>query len=104
VQRAQAYGITVMLDPGFVGLDSTKGYFTSYENSSSAVMTAYGTFLGNRYADYSNIIWALGGDADVSQTAIYQNLSTLAMAIAAADPNHLITFEASRSVNGTLLP
>src|SRR5271166_511186 len=33
VQRAAAYGITVMLHPAFVGLDPSKGFLASYENS-----------------------------------------------------------------------
>ena len=93
VQRAQAHGITLMIDPAFVGL-LNKEYQNSYLKSSDAVMTAYGTFLGNRYKGYPNIIWALGGDADPSRTATYLKLDVLAKGIAAADPNHLFTFEA----------
>jgi hypothetical protein len=67
-------------------------------------MTAYGTWLGNRYKSYPNIIWGLGGDADPFYADIYAKLSDLATGIASADPTHLITFEASRFTNGNQVP
>ncbi len=96
LQRAAAYNITLVLDPGFVGLSSPYGYLNSYLNSSDAVMKAYGTWLGNRYKNYNNIIWSVGGDADLSHPGLYQKIVDLASGIDAADPNHLITFEACR--------
>jgi hypothetical protein len=93
-----------MLSPGFVGLDSADGYLKSYQNSSHAVMTAYGTFLGNRYKSYPNIIWVLGGDADPAQTSIYTKLSELAAGIKSVDTVHLMTFEASRWTSGNPAP
>jgi hypothetical protein len=104
ISRAAAYGITIMLSPGFVGLDSADGYLKSYQNSSHAVMTAYGTFLGNRYKSYPNIIWVLGGDADPAQTSIYIKLSELAAGIKSVDTVHLMTFEASRWTSGNPAP
>jgi hypothetical protein len=72
---------------------------SSYQNSSDAVVTAYGKFLGNRYKSYPNVVWALGGDADPAQTAVYSKLSHLAVGIKSADPAHPMTFEASRFTN-----
>jgi len=97
IANAQRRGIIVFIEPGFVGLVAASGYLTSYQNASPETMTAYGTFLGNRYKGFSNVAWALGGDADPAQAAAYKNLASLAAAIQAADPNHLITFEACRS-------
>jgi hypothetical protein len=96
VRQSQALGITVWLSPGFVGLNSSSGYLTSYVNSSSTVLTNYGTWLGTRYAAYPNIVWALGGDWDPSTLAASQ-LNYLAAGIHGADPNHLITIEACRA-------
>jgi hypothetical protein len=103
IQRAAAYGIVVMLAPGFVGLDPAGGYLASYEKSSDTVMTTYGKFLGQRYKDYPNIIWALGGDADPA-SGIYGKLSSLATGIKSTDSAHLMTFEASRYSKGQLEP
>lgn len=97
VASAERRGIIVFIDPGFVGLVSSGGYLTSYRNASAKTMTEYGQFLGKRYKGYSNIVWSLGGDADPVQSKVYMRLATLATALAASDPNHLITFEACRS-------
>ena len=91
---ASKLGITVFLAPAFVGSGPGSGYYTSYLNSSDAVMTAYGTFLGNRYKGYNNIVWVLGGDARPSVSGLYQKIADVGAGIAGADPNHLITLEA----------
>lgn len=97
VNRASQYGLTVFLMPAFVGLNSSSGYFTDFNNAGlSSTFTSYGTFLGNRYKNSNNIVYALGGDFDPSFTNIASNISTLATAIAAADTNHLITVEICR--------
>jgi hypothetical protein len=91
---ASKLGITVFLSPAFVGDGPGSGYYNSYLDSSDAVMTAYGTFLGNRYQGYNNIVWVLGGDAWPSDSGLYQKIADVGSGIAAADPNHLITLEA----------
>jgi len=94
VQQAQAYGITLVMDPGFVGLDSNGGYVQSYLNSSDAVITAYGQWIGSRYQGYPNIIWSIGGDSNTPNIpGLLQKMSDLATGLAAGDPNHLITSE-----------
>ena len=92
IQRAAIYGITVALDPGFVGLSSPRGYLASYLRSSDAVVTAYGEFLGNRYKGFPNLIWVLGGDVD-PQTGVVPKLADLAVGIRSKDTVHLITAE-----------
>ena len=52
----------------------------------------YGRFLANRYKDYSNIIWVLGGDIKAETDAfqnIYRKLGTY---LKSATPDKLITF------------
>jgi hypothetical protein len=92
VKRAAHYGITVALNPGFVGLSTPGGYLQSYLNSSDAVVTAYGAFLGARYKNYPNVIWALGGDVDPS-TGVVPKITDLANGILSSDTNHLIVAE-----------
>lgn len=104
LQRAAANGIAVLLSPAFVGLTYSEGYLGSYESSSDAIMTEYGAWLGARYRNYPNVIWALGGDADPANIIVYRKLSLLADGIRSADPRHLITFEASRLSNGKRVP
>lgn len=92
IARAAFYGITVALDPGFVGLSSPGGYLASYQSSSDAVLTAYGEFLGNRYNKSPNLIWALGGDVDPS-SGVVAKLTALANGIRSKDKVHLIVAE-----------
>src|ERR1700723_390005 len=94
VSQAQSLGITVFLNPFFPGNGSEPGYVNSALNASDATMSAYGTFLGRRYSGYTNIVWLLGGDALPSTSGLYKKLNDVGAAIAAADPNHLITLEA----------
>jgi hypothetical protein len=94
VFTAQSVGITVFLNPFFPGNGSEAGYVDSALNASDATMSAYGTFLGQRYSGYTNIVWLLGGDSLPSTSGLYQKLNDVGAAIAAADPNHLITLEA----------
>ena len=98
IQRAATYGITVFAQPSFVGnADNQTIYDTqAMLAASDATMTAYGTFIGNRYKNFPNIVWVLGGDYDPSQTAVKAKLTDLADGLAAADPNHLITIEVCR--------
>jgi hypothetical protein len=56
-------------------------------------MTAYGAWLGARYKNYPNLIWATGGDSDPAIVE-YSKLQCLDQGIVGADPNHLITMEA----------
>lgn len=50
----------------------------------------YATFLANRYKDYPNIIWIIGGNADASKK---RNVwDTLGSTIKSIDKNHLMTF------------
>lgn len=94
VQRAQTYGITLMMNPAFVGLDAAGGYIQSYLESSDADLIAYGQWIGNRYKNYPNIIWQIGGDSNTPNIrGLKRKISDLATGLAAADPNHLITSE-----------
>ena len=92
LHRAAAHGITVALDPGFVGLSSPGGYLTSYLRTSDDTIRAYGEFLGERYKAVPNLIWALGGDVDPA-TGVVPKLAALASGIRSADKVHLIVGE-----------
>lgn len=97
MQRCLVYGQTVLFMPAFIGLSATEGYYSDFYNQTTAVIQGYGTFLGNRYGGFPNLIWLLGGDADPNNAASYAALKTFALAIKAADVgDHLMTLEASR--------
>lgn len=55
---------------------------------------AYGIWIGNRYKDFKNIIWIIGGDREGGgdNKAIWD---ALALGIKSVDKNHLMTFHPS---------
>jgi hypothetical protein len=95
MRRCLAYGMTVLLMPLFVGLKAKLGYFDSFKASSDVVIETYGSFIGQRYKRFPNLIWLLGGDADPNDAEVFVKLDRLATAIKAVDPDHLMTVEAS---------
>ncbi len=99
MHRIEAYGMVAVMDPGFVGVKSSSGYYDSYLSSSDDVMRAYGVWIGKRYKNYPNIIWSLGGDACPSTSGLYRKLNDLAHGIRSADPHHLLTLEACRQLS-----
>lgn len=88
--RMAAYGITAFASPAFVGDTPAHGYYSSYQNSSDATLTAYGTWLGKRYVNLPNIVWTLGGD---TLPAFFSKVADIAKGIRSADSVHLITME-----------
>jgi hypothetical protein len=96
MQRCLRYGITVLLMPAFMGLNAKVGYYDDFFRQSDTTLQGYGTFLGNRYKSFPNLIWLLGGDADPNNRPEWAKLNTLAVGIKAADPGHLMTIEACR--------
>lgn len=101
VAAASARGITLLFNPAFVGINSSQGWFTDFTGGvSGATFTTFGAALGNRYKNANNLIWVLGGDADIAGNAtIKTNVGLLATAIAAADPNHILTIEDIRGTS-----
>jgi len=96
MQRCLRYGMTVLLMPAFIGQNAAQGYYDKFYKQSDAMLHGYGTFLGDRYKSFPNLIWLLGGDADPNNRTEWAKLNTLAVAIKAADPVHLMTIEACR--------
>ena len=96
VNQAGSLGMTVFLMPFFVGNSSEQPYeyYSSFLATSRKTLQEFGAFLGNRYASFPNIVWVLGGDSNPSDAGVYSQLNTVGAAIAAADPNHLMTLEA----------
>src|SRR5208282_2899900 len=68
-------------------------YVNSYLSSTDPTMMAFGAWIGNRYKDYPNVIWILGGDANPNISGLSTKIQGLGNGLAAADPNHLITME-----------
>lgn len=101
LQRAAAYGITVLAGTAFHGSfdNCSIPYFASMEKTSDVTLTAYGEFLGNRYKSYPNIIWFHGGDANASLCGsdVTKKEDATARGIMSADPMHLMAVEATNN-------
>jgi hypothetical protein len=99
VQRAAAHGFTVLLNAAFVGsgpswCDDTTGWCRELKTASDAALSAYGAYLGHRYASYPNIIWMLGGDCDLKDYPVFKKkMDDIANGIRSADSVHLMTIE-----------
>ncbi len=62
-----------------------------------ADMQSWGSYVGNRYKNFDNIVWVVGGDAD--PTPVWSKVNAFATALVAADNRHLVTFH---DVRGTM--
>jgi PKD repeat protein len=95
LNRMAAYGITALLGPAFSGYPCgppPSGYCLNMEAASDATMTAYGEYLGDRYKNFSNIIWMIGGDMD-SSGDLKTKHNDIAVGIRSKDTVHLMTAE-----------
>jgi hypothetical protein len=99
INLAAKYGITVFLDPVETG-----GWLTAIENNGPTKDTNYGTFIGNRYKTFPNIVWLNGNDFQTWNTDATANADVFAVAqaIKAADPGHIQTIELNFNVSGSL--
>ena len=94
LQRAAAYGFTVWLTPAQVGSGHSYcvGWCSYLESASATILTAYGEYLGNRYKNYPNIVWLLGGDLDlVDYPQLQGKVEAILTGIQSTDLNHMIT-------------
>lgn len=99
LRRAAAHGITILAGTGFTATfhNCNSSYYASMASTSDATLTAYGQFLGDRYKSYPNIIWLMGGDANLSLcgSGLANKQNAIAMGILSRDPQHLMTIEAT---------
>jgi hypothetical protein len=97
IQRAASYGITVLLNPAFAGNNCSQdaGWCPEMQAASDATMMAYGAYLGKRYKSYPNIVWLIGGDANIPSqgNATKSKLNDIAVGIKSVDTVHLMTAE-----------
>jgi hypothetical protein len=87
VSAINGLGMTAILNPyeGNVGA-------RDLVNAGNSACYLYGQFLGNRFKN-ADVIWHLGNDLQVTNSAIFQSFEALAKGILDADSNHLMTIE-----------
>jgi hypothetical protein len=90
IQKAGEKGIVLLLAPLYLGYGcGSEGWCSEVQGSSPNAMRNYGRFLGNRYANYPNIVWAIGGDTD--PTPVSDKVQKMISGIEDYDTLHLMT-------------
>jgi hypothetical protein len=93
VNMALTYNLVVFLDP-----IETGGWLVTLRNNGSTKAYNYGVYVGNRYKNFTNIVWLHGNDFQSWQSNGDNNLVMQVMAgIASVDSNHLQTIELNYS-------
>ena len=92
--EAERHGLYVGLLPTW-GDKFNKKWGTGPEIFTPENAERYGELLGNRYKDYPNIIWILGGDRIPESSQHFDIIRSLARGLKKVDKNHLITYHPS---------
>ena len=91
VERAGEHGMIVWLAPAYLGYGGgDEGFFREIKAGGREKLREYGRFVGKRFRDLPNIVWALGGDYTPDAPDQWV-VNDLAAAIREADPTHLMT-------------
>ena len=94
---AATYGFTVMLDPA-----ETRGWLGVLQNNGTTNARTYGRYLGNRYKNYDNLVWAHGNDFQTWRTASDDALVlAVALGIRDNDQRHIHTTELDYYTSGS---
>lgn len=89
IERACELGFVVLLTPAYAGHEGgLEGWYREVEQNGAAKLEIFGRYLGNRYRNFSNIIWVQGGDYNPPDRELYR---ALAKGISETDPGSLQT-------------
>ena len=92
IREAGKRGIFVILFPvylGYDGNDHDEGFYNEVLANGPEKCLAYGRFVGQRYRDFDNLIWVMGGDRDPG--AARENVDLIAYGMRESDRRHLYT-------------
>lgn len=98
-QRAEELGILVIAFPAYIGFQfNDSGWSEELQANSAANVRAYGDWLGQRYANQPNIMWAMGGDwrSDYQGLNLTSKVNALADGIESSGNTGLITAHSNR--------
>jgi hypothetical protein len=87
INSARQKGMIVLLAPIYADTDEGFGY--EIQSASESDMLAWGRYVGQRYQNYDNIIWDIGGDID--PTFAKTKIQKVAEGIKEYNPNALFT-------------
>ena len=96
IEKAAQYNIQILLAPiylgaigGQLGGDHDQGWIDELLAAPLGQCIEYGHFLGERYRNFDNILWVIGGDRDPALSL--NRLNIIAEAIKESDKRHLFT-------------
>lgn len=90
IKSAAQRNIVVLLAPLYLGYDcKDEGWCTEVKTASLLEMYSWGKYVGNRYKNFSNIIWLIGGDTDPS--SVKDKVLQMVKGICEADTLHLFS-------------
>jgi hypothetical protein len=92
IQSAAQKGLVVLLAPLYLGAGcGSSGWCNEVKDpaTTTQMMTTWGQYVGNRYKNYPNIIWLIGGDADPSP--VQAKVQAMVDGILSQDTNHPFT-------------
>jgi hypothetical protein len=89
LERARAHGFLVLLTFAYLGFQGgNEGWYAELSAQSTATLQGYGSFLGARYKNQTNIIWVAGGDYNPPNKDIVRAIKD---GIRSQDTGHLFT-------------
>lgn len=92
IKKAAEKGIVVLLAPLYLGYGcGSEGWCAEVKGSSLATMRNYGRYVGNRYKNFPNIIWLIGGDTDPVTNGVAEKVREFVSGIQEVDNTHMFT-------------
>ena len=89
VRRAAEKGFIVLLSPCYLGYEGgQEGFYQDVLRNGESKMRGWGSWVGARYRDFSNIIWLNGGDYNPPPEGIAL-LNAVVAGIKAEDDRHI---------------
>jgi hypothetical protein len=94
INKAASYGLLLFLDPASTDGCGSIGWMQTLINNGPANVSSYGAFLGNRYKNFSNIVWMSGNDFQCYPTSADDDLAAdIVSGMRSAGDTHLQTSE-----------
>jgi hypothetical protein len=90
IRKAAEKGIQVLLAPIYLGyIGTNEGWVKEALANGPAKSKAWGRYVGNRYRNFDNIVWIIGGDRNPDTAR--EDVDAVAEGIKEVDTRHLFT-------------
>lgn len=103
IREAGSYGMCVFAYPMYDDYAGAGWYQQMIGNSTNSLFL-YGQFIGNRYKNFTNIVWIGAGDYNEPNAPTNCLWNWIAAGIQSTDTNHLITAQPQRPTPATYYP